>query len=115
MKISNRGHPDWSEITVEEAEQLEDEVRNDLRFDNDEGDLEIWFDHDDLERGYLSVNLAMVHVLTYRTRTTMRANNMAARIWYSKEDISVRGMLHGVPARPPKSAVTSGVKTAPHG
>lgn len=54
-------HPDWSEITREEAEQLEDEVTNDLRFDYCEEELEVWFDGGCLDSGYLIVHLLDVH------------------------------------------------------
>lgn len=50
-------HPDWSELTREEAEQLEDEITNDLRFDYCEEELDFWFNDGYLKCGYLIVVL----------------------------------------------------------
>jgi hypothetical protein len=37
-------HPDWSPLTKQELEEIENEVTNDLRFDYTEDEVDIWFD-----------------------------------------------------------------------
>ena len=53
-------HPDWTNLTNEELQQLEDEVTNDLRFDYAEDELDLWFD-ESLDETYLFVTVQDVY------------------------------------------------------
>lgn len=49
-------HPDWSPLTSDERQQLQQEVSDDLYFDYTEEELDVWFD-DELDDAYLLVTV----------------------------------------------------------
>jgi len=49
-------HPDWSPLTSDVRQQLQDEVGGDLYFDYTEEELDVWFD-DELDDTYLLVTV----------------------------------------------------------